>query len=232
MKQWRLPGLPLARAIVFGCTALGLGPTCSQRATLTVAAASDHPDFVNLAGLAEVRVRLRYGTRDNFLGTDLYGGKVQPLLHREAAGRLREAGGFLAMERPGVRLLVWDALRPHSVQQVLWDRVAGTPREKYVANPGRGSVHSFGFAVDLTAVGRDGRPLDMGTDFDDFRPLAEPARESEHLSLGLLSTTQVENRRLIRRAMLRAGFEPLSTEWWHFDALPAWAVRERHVRVE
>ena len=211
---------------------IGQASACSRPGTLSLQQAAAHPDFVNLTEVPEVTLSMRYAGANNFLKTNLYADRVPPLLHKLGALRLRQSAAFLAMEMPGSRLLVWDALRPRSVQRQMWSRVSGTPQEKYVADPERGSVHNFGFAVDLTVVDRDGRPLDMGTDFDDFRALAEPAREAEHLAAGLLSPKQRSNRLLLRRVMLRSGFEPLSTEWWHFDALPAWAVRERYVPVE
>ncbi len=212
--------------------ALALLAILECRPPFSVEQAARHSDYVRLEEAAGIRVLLRYSTTDNFLGEDLYGDRVPALLHREAAARLQLGAAFLGAEAPGHSLLVWDALRPRSVQRRMWGRVAGTPAEGYVANPERGSVHNYGLAVDLTVVDARGRTLDMGTDYDDFRALAEPAREAEFLRSGRLSRAQRENRLLLRRAMLRAGFEPFSKEWWHFDAFPGWWVREHYSIVE
>jgi len=60
----------------------------------------------------------------------------------------------------------------------------------------------------------------MGTPFDDFRLLAQPALEAKFLAEGKLKAQQVANRKLLRRVMTKAGFQQLAIEWWHFDALP------------
>jgi D-alanyl-D-alanine dipeptidase len=33
---------------------------------------------------------------------------------------------------------------------------------------------------------------------------------------GKINEAQFKNRMILREAMLRHGFKPLSTEWWHF----------------
>jgi D-alanyl-D-alanine dipeptidase len=71
-------------------------------------------------------------------------------LHRRAAAGLEQAVARLAEVAPGHRLLVLDALRPHRVQIELWDFLDGTGLRQYVADPARGSIHSFGMALDAT----------------------------------------------------------------------------------
>jgi D-alanyl-D-alanine dipeptidase len=92
------------------------------------------------------------------------------------------------------------------VQRIFWARVVGTPQQPYVADPEKGSVHNFGFALDVTLRNDTGAEVDMGTGFDDFTPLAEPQREAELAKAGKLTETQLENRRLLRRVMTGAGF--------------------------
>jgi D-alanyl-D-alanine dipeptidase len=48
---------------------------------------------------------------------------------------------------------------------------------------------------------------------------------------GRLSDTQVANRRLLREAMLAAGFLAIKTEWWHFDCGDRDLVRRTFQRV-
>ena len=177
-------------------------------------------------------VDLRYASANNFLGRDIYGDFDRLLLHAIAAAKLRDAVALLARSRPDLRLLVFDGLRPNRVQRVFWALVRGTDRQKYVGDPAVGSVHGFGLAVDLSLVGPDGAELDLGTPFDDFTPLAEPQREQDFLAAGVLTAAQVGNRAVLRAVMVEAGFIPLPTEWWHFDALPAEAVRRTFRLVE
>lgn len=227
-------GMLVVRRIAVACALILLVAALSfcRPTAVPFADLSGHPDYVDLERMAELRLDLRYAGQNNFLGTVLYGDGHRAYLHRDAAARLARAIAFLQMERPDTRLRVWDALRPRSVQRQMWQHVRGTEQQKYVGDPERGSVHNYGMAIDLTVEDASGAPLEMGTDFDDFRPLAEPAQEHSSIAAGTLSRSAWKNRLLLRRAMLRAGFEPLTTEWWHFDALPGWLVRERYPIVE
>ena len=190
------------------------------------------PGFVDLTGAANLALDIRYASTANFTGRDLYGGTRGLLLHAIAAEKLLDAAARLAEARPDLRLLVFDGFRPNRVQRVLWATVEGTPQQRFVADPAIGSIHSYGLAVDLSLVDAHGRELDMGTTFDDFTPRSEPCREADMLARGLLNAGQVANRRVLRDAMEGAGFLPLPTEWWHFDALPAWQVRASFALIE
>ncbi len=115
---------------------------------------------------------------------------------------------------------------------LLWNKVKGTQQQNYVANPTRGSLHNYGFAVDLSLMDAQGREVDMGTPFDAFTPMAEPRVEAQMLREGKLTETQVGNRKILREAMEEMGFRQLPIEWWHFDALPADRVRSAYAIVE
>lgn len=179
-----------------------------------------------------MRADLRYGTARNLLCQNVYGDFQRVLLHREAAEKFLRACNDLAAARPGWSFLVFDALRPQSAQIAFWNLVKGTEQEPYFANPEKGSLHSYGFAIDLTLVNHKGLVLDMGTDFDDLSDLAQPRYEEKFLQERRLSREQVENRRILRGFMENAGFEQLPHEWWHYDALPGAEVRGRHTRLE
>ncbi len=198
-----------------------------------VVVALDLPDdFVDLTDDPAFTVDLRYATTNNFVGRIVYGGFDRLILHRIAAEKLRAAAAVLHRLRPDLTLLVLDGLRPNRVQRAFWDLVAGTANQKYVGDPAIGSVHGFGLAVDLTLAARGGVELDMGTPFDDFSALAEPAREADFLASGALTSAQVANRRLLRSVMTDAGFLGIPIEWWHFDALPGDEVRRSHRLIE
>jgi D-alanyl-D-alanine dipeptidase len=191
----------------------------------------DLQGFTNLRGIAGLRFDLKYASADNFIGRDVYGDFREPMLHAEAARMLERAAQALNRAHPGAALLIYDALRPRSVQRVLFDHVRGTEQESYVMNPDRGSMHNYGCAVDLTVLDERGRALDMGTAFDAFTPLSEPRREEEFLRERRLTVAQIENRLILRHAMTGAGFLQLPHEWWHFDAFPAAQVRAGGYRI-
>jgi D-alanyl-D-alanine dipeptidase len=165
-------------------------------------------DLVDLAPvITDAVIDMRYATSANFTGKVLYPvGRCK--LRRAVAARLVKAATALrAQDR---RLVLWDCYRPTSIQEVLWKRVHD-PR--YVADPKVGSKHGRGAAVDVALADRAGKPVPLPTKFDDFteaahrdRALADEAGEAG-----------AEARRL-ETAMADAGFQPLATEWWHFDA--------------
>ena len=201
--------------------------------SLTVASEeiAGSPEFRHLSSIAGIQVDLRYATDNNFVGRDLYSPYDCAWLHVEAASALEKVVAWLAARRPDLTPLVLDALRPQRVQQQLWDALDGTGLQMYLANPARGSIHSYGMALDITLLDADGRELDMGTGFDDMTNLSHPALEEGFLQAGQLTEAQVANRRLLREAMLQAGFLGINTEWWHFDCGDRELVRRSFRRV-
>lgn len=198
------------------------------------------PGIVDAAArIPALLVELKYSTTDNFVGKDVYGDLERCYLVEDAARMLAAADAALRRQRPDLRLLAYDCLRPRRVQRVLWDVVKGTPQQSYVANPNTkvGSLHNYGCAIDLTVarVDDDGAkavPLDMGTKYDHFGKEAEPRHELKLLSAGQLSHEQVANRLLLREVMLRAGFLPLENEWWHFNCASSDQTRKRYRLVD
>ena len=187
--------------------------------------------FRHLSTIAGIAVDLRYATANNFVGRDLYSPFDCAWLHRDAAGALERAVAWLAQHAPGHTALILDALRPQRVQQQLWDALAGTDLRLYLADPVRGSIHSYGMALDITLLDPAGRELDMGTGFDDMTELSHPALEEGFRRSGALTNVQVANRRLLRDAMCQAGFVGINTEWWHFDCGDRNLVRQTFRRV-
>jgi len=205
----------------------------NQPGALTVASEdiAASAEFRHLSSIAGIAVDLRYAGPHNFVGRDLYSPFDCAWLHVEAAAALEAAVAWLAQQAPGHTLLVLDALRPQRVQQQLWDALAGTGLQMYLANPARGSIHSYGMALDVTILDPQGRELDMGTGFDDMTDLSHPALEEGFVAAGKLGEQQVNNRRLLRGAMFGAGFVGISTEWWHFDCGDRDRVRSTFRRV-
>ncbi len=190
-----------------------------------------HPDFRPLASVSGVAHDLRYASTNNFAGRVLYTGLDCAWIRREAAAGLEAAAAWLAQARPGYTLLVLDALRPQRVQEAIWADVAGTPAQDYFADPVRGSIHSFGMAVDVTLLDAQGRESDMGSGYDEMSLRSHPMLDAEHLALGVLTAAQVAERGWLHAAMARGGFRAIPTEWWHFDHGDRDAVRRDLPRV-
>lgn len=118
-----------------------------------------------------IKVELKYSTEDNFFGKDVYEDHVRCYLQPVVAEMLRKAQEALQKEYPNLTLLVYDGVRPLSVQQILWDDLDKPDSIKplYVADPKVGGLHNYGVAVDLTIFDlAKGAPLDMGTTYDYF----------------------------------------------------------------
>ena len=192
----------------------------------------DHPDFVHLSTLAGVKIDLRYATTDNFVGRDMYAPFDCAWLHKQAANALKQALTALKSVRPDLSFVVLDALRPQRVQVQMFNALVGTGLEMYVANPARGSIHSFGMAVDLSLIDEQGAQLDMGTGFDELVDMSQPELETQFLAAGKLNQAQLDNRHLLRDVMQGAGFFGINSEWWHFDCGDRNVVRAEFTRVE
>ena len=153
----------------------------------------------------DVEIDMRYATDRNFTGRPIYR-RVGCYLHADTAALLARAA---ALARPlGLKLKILDAFRPAEAQWALWNHL---PDADYIADPRRGSPHSMGAAVDLTLVeAAGGRELEMGTGFDDMRPL------SWHGETGIPPESQ-RNRLLLLGIMTAAGFDFYRKEWWHYQ---------------
>ncbi len=155
-----------------------------------------------------ILVDLRYATARNCVGKPIYPADLPCLTRPETALRLHLAQVFLRAR--GYGLKVWDAYRPPAAQQALWQR---WQRRGFVADPndGRGSLHTWGLAVDVTVVDDRGLEVSMPSDFDVFTAQAGAIYQGKDRLVRL-------HLFLLHMAMKEAGFLGLSTEWWHFAA--------------
>ncbi len=188
-------------------------------------------DFRHLSTIAGIAIDLRYATPHNFVGRDLYSPFDCAWLHRDAAAALEQVVAWLALRRPGCTALILDAVRPQRVQEQLWAALEGTGLQMYLAEPVRGSIHSFGMALDITLLDERGNELDMGTGFDDLTERSQPGMEQELLVRGEITQMQIGHRQLLRDAMAQAGFAGISSEWWHYDFGDREQVRRGYKRV-
>ncbi len=113
----------------------------------------------------------------------------------------------------------------------MYDKMKGTKFEKFVANPDSGSMHNYGIAVDVTIVDGNDKKIDMG-----FTPFYKSNLSIywgyAKLKMFDLTEAQKKNRKLLSTIMKKAGFFPLSYEWWHFDGMPTDKARKLYKIIE
>lgn len=152
-----------------------------------------------------LQLDIRYATPDNFTKQPVYT-SARCYLRSSTALKLDKVQKEL--QELGLSLKIFDGYRPLSVQKIFWQLV---PDERYVGNPAKGSKHNRGSAVDVTVVEQaTNKELEMPSGFDDFSSKA-------HRQYSTMSSQAARNCKLLEVIMVKHGFEPLSTEWWHFD---------------
>jgi D-alanyl-D-alanine dipeptidase len=186
------------------------------------------------AGLVDIRALvpdiaedIHYAGSDNFTGATVDGYQApRCYLLRPAALALQRVERTLRSQH--MRLKVWDCYRPARAVRafVRWAGDRGDLRTRSVHYPHVDksallgeyiapiSGHSRGATADLTlmqctADDKDCRPLDMGTDFDYFDPLA-------HTDSPSATPAQRTNRQRLLKAMAAEGFVNYPQEWWHY----------------
>ncbi|MCB9272655.1 MAG: M15 family metallopeptidase [Lewinellaceae bacterium] len=151
-----------------------------------------------------ILIDMKYATTDNFVQEQMYEcGRC--FLRPEVAKAVVAAQHELRQQGLGLKML--DCYRPRPIQWKLWEKA---PDPRYVSDPRKGSMHNRGAAVDLTLVETSGRELDMGTPYDFFGPEAHPSYTG-------LPDTVLARRSLLRETLMKQGFHPIRTEWWHFS---------------
>jgi len=131
----------------------------------------------------------------------------------------------------GYRFKIWDGYRPRELQNTIYEKYWNELKikhpdwsdekleaevTKFIAfpnDPTRIPPHTTGGTIDLTLVDSSGKELDMGTGFDYFGPEAAPFYFDEND----INKEAKQNRKLLRTAMIDAGFHNNENEWWHFD---------------
>jgi CubicO group peptidase (beta-lactamase class C family)/D-alanyl-D-alanine dipeptidase len=166
------------------------------------------PDLVEVQDLdPSIRYDIRYATTNNFM-QDVFYASAHAYLQRPAAEALVRAQRRLAED--GYGLLIHDAYRPWHVTKMFWD---ATPEagKIFVADPGNGSRHNRGAAVDLTLYDlATGEPVLMVGGYDEMSERSFPDYTGG-------TSLQRWHRELLRSAMEEQGFRVYEYEWWHFD---------------
>ena len=204
----------------------------------------DTTQFVTLTDVVpDAILEIRYFGTYNFVG-DRIDGYEEPtaLLTRQAADSLRAVSDDVI--RLGYRLKIYDAYRPQKGVDhfVRWaedipdvrmkdyfyldlDKDVLFPQEYICLKSG----HTRGSTLDLTLFDMaTEKEVDMGGTFDWFGPESHPdfcgnPETGEYTGDGskspagrTITAEQFRNRMILREAMIRHGFMPFETEWWHF----------------
>lgn len=209
----------------------------AQEPTVKQTLADDASQFVNLAEVVpDVILEIRYYSTYNFIGKRV-DGYLAPiaLLTQRAADSLRAVSDDLMKQ--GYRLKIYDAYRPQCAVDhfVRWaSDTADTLMKPYfypklpknrlfqLGYIARKSGHSRGSTVDLTLVDMaTGKEVDMGGTFDWFGMESHPSFGADPMTgkykeNDKITAEQFNNRLILRKAMMRHGFKPIHTEWWHF----------------
>ena len=235
--------LGMYAAILLLCGVM-VGCRKSSEVKAEVNATEDTSQFVTLTdAVPDAILEIRYFSTYNFVG-DRIDGYLEPtaLLTKLAADSLRAVSDDVV--KLGYRLKIYDAYRPQMAVDhfVRWaEDIADTrmktyfypdldkdvlfPQEYICAKSG----HSRGSTLDLTLFDMaTEKELDMGGTFDWFGPESHPdfcgnpetyefTGDNSKSPVGrTITKEQFANRMILRQAMLRHGFKPFPTEWWHF----------------
>ena len=204
----------------------------------------DSSQFVTLTdAVPDAILEIRYFGTYNFVG-DRIDGYLEPiaLLTRKAAAALKAVSDDVMAQ--GYRLKIYDAYRPQQGVDhfVRWSKNIADTRMKNYFYPDldksvlfdqeyimEKSGHTRGSTVDLTLFDMaTEKELDMGGTFDWFGPESHPdfcgnpetgqytGNNSKSPTGRSITAEQFRNRMILRQAMLRHGFKPLDSEWWHF----------------
>ncbi|MBR3049863.1 MAG: M15 family metallopeptidase [Selenomonadaceae bacterium] len=196
-------------------------PAAAQKST----APDDPSGFVVLGEfIPDIIQEIRYYSTYNFVGDRIDGYEMPcALMTREAAEALKKVSDDVM--KMGYRLKVYDAYRPQMAVDhfVRWAKDTSDKRMKKYFYPEIGkerlfpedyimekSGHSRGSTIDLTLFDmKTGKEVDMGGTFDYFGELSHPDYKK-------ITKQQYKNRMILRDVMVKHGFKPLYSEWWHF----------------
>ena len=217
---------------------------CSSKNDAIISETEDSSQFVTLTDVVpDAILEIRYFGTYNFVGTRI-DGYLEPtaLLTKAAADSLLAVSNDVKAK--GFRLKIYDAYRPQKGVDhfVRWaEDIPDTLMKLYFYPDLDKSVlfeqeyiyeksgHTRGSTVDLTLFDMTTeKELDMGGTFDWFGPESHPnfcgnpetgeytGDNSQSPTGRSITAEQFHNRMILREAMLRHGFKPLDSEWWHF----------------
>ena len=237
--------LLMLAAVILACGFAIVGTGCKGNAQQVAAdPTEDASQFVTLTdAVPDAVLEIRYFSTYNFVGNRI-DGYMEPtaLLTRPAADSLRAVSDDV--KALGYRLKIYDAYRPQMAVDhfVRWaENLPDTMMRAYFYPDLDKSVlfdqeyicaksgHTRGSTVDLTLFDMaTEKELDMGGTFDWFGPESHPdfcgnpetgeyTGDNSKSPVGRsITPEQFQHRMILRAAMMRHGFNPFPTEWWHF----------------
>ena len=234
----------MSAAILILCGTALVSCFSTSKPRAEISATDDNSQFVTLTDVVpDAILEIRYFGTYNFVGCRIDGyEEPTALLTRVAADSLRAVSDDV--KALGYRLKIYDAYRPQKGVDhfVRWaedfadtlmkpyfypdlDKSVLFPQEYICLKSG----HTRGSTLDLTLFDmQTEKELDMGGTFDWFGPESHPdfggnpetceytGDCSKSPAGRTITAQQFANRMILRQAMLRHGFKPFDTEWWHF----------------
>ena len=236
-RQWILAGiLTVCGVVIF--------TSCKRESKVVTSATDDSSQFITLTdAVPDAILEIRYFGTYNFVGTRIDGyEEPTALMTWQAADSLRAVSDDV--KKLGYRLKIYDAYRPQKGVDHFVRWAANIPdtlmktyfypdldksvlfEQEYIYER---SGHTRGSTVDLTLFDMmTEKELDMGGTFDWFGPESHPdfcgnpdtdeyTGDNSKSPIGRsITEEQFHHRMILRQAMLRHGFKPLDSEWWHF----------------
>ncbi len=178
-----------------------------------------------------------------------YSGYSPYFLRKGVVDSLIEAQNYLQQLHPNCYIQIFDAFRPIPVQQFMVDysfqqtlNLRGIT-EAELSDQQRQEIwqivyeiwalpsldektpppHSTGAAVDVTIVDNHGKAVDMGSPIDELSQRSHPNYYANKDNRQYV--IYHNNRQLLYKVMIQAGFQRNPREWWHFslgDQMWAW----------
>lgn len=144
----------------------------------------------------------------------------QVFVRRGVLQRLEQAAKLLAVQDRRLQLEVVYGYRAMEIQVRLFEKCKAELALRYSGEALLAAVHRFiavpevaghpaGAAVDIQ-ITRGGKALDFDTSVHEFVP-------DTFTFSPFVSKEAWNNRQLLRRVMMQAGFAPFDGEWWHFS---------------
>ena len=175
--------------------------------------------------IPDVVLDVRYFSDDNFVGARVDGYREPVVLISKTAGQAL-SNVQASLREQGLGLKIFDGYRPqkavdHFVRWAADPADTLTKTKYYPALPknqlfdlgyiSAKSGHTRGSTLDLTIVNLEsGEELDMGSGWDFFGDIS-------HHDSPLVDAHATANRDLLRDLMIKHGFRPARTEWWHYS---------------
>lgn len=172
---------------------------------------------------------MMYARSNNMVGRAIYteiGYGNKAYMHEDVKNALLKTVPFL--EKNKLKMRICDAYRPPVAHQKFLEIIPRTQAAFFAETPAK-SNHCHGTAVDVCLTDINGHNLLYPTEidayekhfqeqvcqgyFDDFQVHLQKAR---HDFMGA-SAKAISNRETLKKLMIQSGFEPISSEWWHYN---------------